>query len=549
MKDVRKTWWITIVLAAVIAAGGCSEGKAVVEVDLFGWHDGTFLNSLADYPGADEVEIRVTRPDEGEEMTVQTHSIDAGGAELPELDSGAGVRMDFEVRDAGGDVIAFGATPVFETGTEAAYNRFRTQIAAINDFAPVGAAFGEEGDEHYTASRFDDVSLNKSMGRLGHTAHPTTSGDVIAVGGARISGEYEPFHKPNLSYAFDDIQVLEVGLGFFTELGGEYGVDDGPVGEDRLEVARAFHTVTPLGDDRFVVAGGFGADGQPVSELEMIDLNADEGDRVQMLNASLSDPRGMHTATFRASDGTIVVAGGIGTGDSVVDTIEVIDPDAQTVQSGISMSSARVGHAAVLLEDGESVWLVGGRDGTSILDRTELVEIDGGSTISRNSHRMDRRRYGASIVHLGAAGNNRVLIIGGFTSDAGATASYEVGNPLQIPDIIAGGDFGYSWDIDDARGGATAMKLPQSGEVVVIGGYDNNRSAVPTAERFAIDLEEVTGPLVSVDEEMGSMFERRRGYAASSVNNGRIAFIGGLDPAGNGRDTAEYFTPYDPVGR
>lgn len=545
-------WWIALGATVVLCAGGCGgDGEAAVSVNLYGWQNGSFLDTVADYPDAEEIEIRITRPADGEEITSDVFSIADGGAELPELDGGEGVRMDFEVRDGGGDAIAVGATPEFNTGRDDAFSGFRTLVAEPDNFAPVGAMFtGGDGEEWYGETHFDWVSLERPLGRAGHTAHSTESGNVLVVGGARLNSSYEPGHRPDIEHAFNDIQILEVGTGHFTELGGEYGVDDGPVGEDRLDQARAFHTVTPLGDDRFLVAGGFGADGQPISSVELIDLNADDGERVQQLNATLADARGLHTATFRDSDGRVVVAGGLGAGSNdVIGTLEVVDPDSDSVESGTSMSSARVGHAAVLLEDGASVWLIGGRDSGAILDSTELVSADGASATTQSSHRLDRQRYGASAVHLGAAGNNRVLIIGGFSSDSGATGTYELGNPLLLSDIIAGSDFGRTWEIDNARGGATVVQLPQSHDLVVMGGYDNNRSPVGTAERFSIDLEDVDGALSPVDGPESSMLQSRAGYAATLASNGRIALISGVDPSGEELDSAEYFTPYDPVSR
>ena len=552
VRGVSKKWWMVVAAGLLVVAGGCGDdGAAVVSVDLFGWHNGSFLDSIADYPDAQELEIRVTRPDEGVEVTQDTFSIADGGAQLPELDGGEGLRMDFELRDNTGEVIAFGATPVFETGKEAAYNEFRTLVSATDEFAPVGARFADgDGVQWYGQSRFDGVSLQGSLGRVGHAAHPTRSGDILVVGGARLSGSYEVGEKPDIEHAFNDIQILESGTGHFTELAGEYGVEDGPVGEDRLQVGRAFHTVTPLGDDRFLVAGGFDADGQAISALELIDLNAEEGNRVQSLNASLSQARGMHTATLRTSDDRVVIAGGLGaTSDEVRSTIEVVDVDADSVQSGIGMATSRVGHAAVLLEDGSSVWLIGGRDSGAILDSTELVTADGASATSASSHTMDRRRLGAAAVHLGAAANNRVVIIGGFVSSSGVTASYEIGNPLLIGEIINGSSFGHTWEVDHARGASTAVQLPHSRDLVLLGGQDNNGTPVAQGERFHVDLDEITGPLISIDGEVGSMFERRSGYASSLVSNGRIVIIGGADLSGTELDTAEYFTPYDPVGR
>lgn len=543
--------WMTsaAVVATAIGAVGCGSDSSEVSVELYGWLEGEFLESLADYPEAEELEIQVTKPAEGTELMVETFSIDDGSADFPEVEGEEGLRMDFSVYDADGQVLAGGSTPVFDTGEDAVFHAFWTQISQVDDFAPVGARFssgGDNGDEWYAESRLDDVSLDdySSIGRVGHTAHLTESGKVLVVGGGQLSSDYEPGHKPSLDKVFDDIQLFDPATGHFTELAGEFSVEDDALGQDRLEQARAFHTVTPLGGDRFLVAGGFALSGdatRPQDSMELIDLNADEGDRIQSVDAELSTDRGMHTATRRTSDGHVVVAGGIGTsGDDIVDTVEIIDPDAEDVVSNEPMSTARVGHASVLLEDEETIWIIGGRDSEGASSSTEVVTEDG----LESSVQLDRARYGVSAIHLGEGGNNQVLILGGFTGSAGATSSYEFGNPLQFDDVFATPDY----NIDAARGQPELFELPQSDDIVVIGGYDQDRHPQTQAERFAIDVTSAV-PLNPTEPAVGSMYETRSGSASEAMDNGRILVVGGSDAAGSERDTAEYFNPHDPVGR
>ncbi len=546
----RKTFAVTaaaLILSTSLVA--CGDDRANVSVDIFGWVDdgseaGRFVEGLPDFPGAQEMRVRVTEPATGQVIEEQTVPIADRGASLAELQGGDGLRMDFEVHGVNG-AVASGATPVFDfDGDSSTHRGFRVMISAVDAFAPVGSVLRISGQDTLVQSTFDGRQLDSSaLGRVGHTAYPTSSGEILVVGGARVSGAYETAKHPSITEVFSDIQLFDPASGYFTELAGKRdALDAGVAGQDRLEEGRAFHTVTPLGGDRFLVVGGYRQVGEAfraTRSVELIDLNASPGSRVRSVpTLELDTGRAMHTAT-RREDGTVVVAGGIGNSSSEVrNTVEILDPSQNTSQGGITMSDARVGHTAVLLHDGATVWLIGGHDGSSVLGSTDTVS----GTTAQPGPALNRERYGASAVPLGPNNNNMVAIIGGFTSlSTGATGNFELGNPLGGSTLLTGS----SWSIGQARGDAYAYRLPQSGDIMVVGGYDPSRNIVTQAERLTVNRDSIP-PLGSVPSQ-GEMYQARGGFAAAPVSNGRIILVGGDDGGAPEYNNAEYFNPYDPV--
>lgn len=564
MKSRKLKKWMPLTAMAALLVGGVAcggdDGMSRVGVNLYGWiaeggGEGEFVDGVPEYPGAFQVRVKVTRPESREILTERNFALGDRKARLPELPPGNGLRMDFEIRDSSG-VAASGNTPVFNVGDEPVYRAFRTLVSPVNDFAPVGqmVRVQDSTEERLVQSRFDGRALEASPGRVGHGATVTESGEIMIVGGGDVSVFHQPASLPSLQSVLADIQLFDPATGYFTELAGDDRARaSGAIGEDRLHTPRAFHTVTPLGNDQYLVVGGFEVVGnslQASRSIEVIDLKASPGSRVRRLNdlsgnpVRLQEARGLHTATYRTNDGRVVIAGGLGSDSGAVrNSFEVINPNPQnaTVDGGFQMQAARVGHNAVLMEDGRTVWLLGGKNGNGVLDTTEVLTLNEGITSSESAATMTRGRYGASVFHLGAGGNQLVALFGGFTGlTGGATASIELGRPdtsLQSEN---------SWRIGQARGNAALIQLQQSRELLMVGGLDPDFEILPSVERIRFEGLGAVNPF-SVDEPQGSMYQRRSGFAAAPVSNGRILLVGGQGRNEGGRSDAEYFNPRDPV--
>ena len=538
-----------VTAALVVALGatvGCgSERDTSVSVDLFGWianGSGQFTEGMPQYDGADELAIQVTDPNQGELIDEQTISVDQRRARMPEVPGGGTRRLDFEVRDNTGEPIATGATPSFRVFGNGRYHGFRAMLAPVDQFAPVASRQRnpDTNEFEFAPTTFDIREYYDEAdgwsGRMGHTAAVGDSGEVVAVGGARLGVDYQPGAVPSLNRVLGDIQVFDTETGYFTELGAyDDAQDAGATGEDRLADERVFHTVTHVGGDRFVVVGGFqdsGGQTTAVDSVELIDLGASPGERVEQLG-SLQQARGFHTATYRESDGTVVVAGGLGgSDDDIIDTIEIIDPDSGSISGGISMQSPRAAHSAVLLEDDDTVWLLGGKSSSDTVEAsTEIVM--GEATDSAPA--MEQPRHSAAAKSLGETGNDLVIVVGGFT-DSGVSSRFEIGNPL------GGGGFesAFGGDLTTARGAPHAVMLPQSDDLVVLGGYDADMDLVGSAQRIRL-------PMLETEPEMANMVHLRGEPAVAVADNGRIIVSGGDAPGDVERNDAEYLNAYDPV--
>src|SRR2546430_4330189 len=135
------------------------------------------------------------------------------------------------------------------------------------------------------------------------------------------------------------------------------------------------HVATALSDGRILITGGHDSAGNLVAVSEIFDPET----QTSTASAMLSTARVDHTAT-RLADGRVLVTGG--TGDSgPLSSAEIFDPanaDAGFQVLPSTMTAARAGHTATLLSNGTV--LIAGGEGTG------TAEIDRKSTRLNSSH-------------------------------------------------------------------------------------------------------------------------------------------------------------------
>ncbi len=554
-------------LVATWFIAGCGADPATpptLDVDIFGWDGGQgFVSSLPDLNDAQSVRVKLTQPMNRMVVATKTTPVAARSANIPDLQFGDNLRLDFEVLDSQGQLIGAGATPRFNFEAERQLLSFRVQVTAVNTFSPVGNVVvdRESGERKFAWTQLDYRGKEGVtwLGRLGHATAATSDGRILVVGGGDPVPGSGPGALPAFRSVYDDVQIFDPETGYFTDLA--YDDKTGllrPDSGDRLFEPSVFHTLTAIGDDKFVVSGGFTPRSdvmRPVNTLQLIDLSSPAGSRVQRLvdndgsSLVLEKARGFHTATYRALDKHLIVAGGLGPqgDDDVLATFEMIDLAARSVyQDPFELEVPRAQHSAVLMGDGRTVWLVGGRSKTAALASTEVVKLaDSGTTSSTAEGTMRTGRFGLGAVKISAGGGDILLVAGGFTDLDGA-----VDDSFEVSRLGRGTfDTGTTWKLSRGRGGLTAIELPQSQDVILLGGRAADGSTLATGDVLRLD-DLASQPPYTAKETRSSPTPRFRS-SVDLLSSGRILLVGGegaVNGAPAGLDTADIFNPNDPVG-
>ncbi len=128
----------------------------------------------------------------------------------------------------------------------------------------------------------------------------------------------------------------------------------------KLKRSRAWHTATMLPDGTVLIFGGVGTDQEIVQRAEL--YNPDKQD-FSALELNGVQPRARHTATL-LPDGRVLIAGGIAADAEPLATADLWDSSIGSV-SQLSMLRARHSHSAVLTPDGQ-VLIWGGVDANGV---------------------------------------------------------------------------------------------------------------------------------------------------------------------------------------
>ena len=282
-----------------------------------------------------------------------------------------------------------------------------------------------------------------------------------------------------------------------------------------LDEQRTGHTSTLLPDGTVLVAGGSGSGGESLATALRYEPDAGTWSSV----AGMAEQRIAHTATL-LPDGRVLVAGGNVTtqlpSTTPLASAELYDPEAGTWAATGEMSEARAGHTATLLDDGR-VLVTGG--GTA-----ELYDPSAGTWTATDSLTIARDGHTATLLPDGT-----VLVAGG-RDDAGTDfLAAELYDP-------ATGTWTPTGDMTEVRVEHTATLLPD-GTVLVAGGT----SVDPTATA------EIYDPATGTWAATGSMVEARFGFTATLLPDGRLLVAGGFGitepPTPNFLSAAELYDP------
>ncbi|MEM9488911.1 MAG: hypothetical protein AAGC55_07185 [Myxococcota bacterium] len=134
--------------------------------------------------------------------------------------------------------------------------------------------------------------------RWGHLAIRLPGGFVAIIGGFGP----DPASGTGAIKAVREVEIYDPGLSRFTVARDE---------NDWLTADDAFtaQSVTPLPDDRVLVAGGLDAQGNPVASAYVVSLDRINGDVDRVAAESMAIPRAGHSAVLLC-DGTVLTVGG-----------------------------------------------------------------------------------------------------------------------------------------------------------------------------------------------------------------------------------------------
>lgn len=270
-----------------------------------------------------------------------------------------------------------------------------------------------------------------------------------------------------------------------------------------MNMARDSHAALLLKDGRVLITGGW-SERQATASAEIFDPAAQRF----VTTGAMTVGRAAPVAALLA-DGRALIIGGQSSSMEPLASAELFEPESSRFLPTSPMAVPRIGHVAVVLLDGR-VLVSGGRQARrgDILNSAEIFDPVTGQFQATGSMKLPRHKHAAVRLPDG-----RVLIIGGadIRDQRGRYRSTEIYDPnsgtfsagpqmqwprFKIPDavatmpsgaiLVAGGARQMEWydptnnrfvvmpgELDMALEFATASTLP-NGEVLVVGGYDDN---------------------------------------------------------------------------
>ncbi|WP_143196149.1 kelch repeat-containing protein [Archangium sp. Cb G35] len=487
-------------VAALGLLSACGPWEAHYEVNLL-----SQICATRPAPGRTRyLRFRVTAPDM--EPVERYVPVEQGTAELPIVPPGKGrvleVRGYTDLPRAGGRVVALGRSRAFEVPASAGDARPTVSVAIrqVDTYTYPSTAQGECG------------SLAEP--RAAHTATLLEDGRVLLAGGYRTGSD-------GMDSTVSSAELFDPMTGTVT-----------PV--PALDSARAFHTATRLPGGKVLLAGGEVRTVEgvlPMRSARVLDVAQGTSTEVELAVA-----RSHHAAAVDAG-GRVLFVGGVGAGGEVVARAEGYDSATGQVLS-VSTPVPRVGMAAMPVQDGRRIAVVGGSDGAELRPEVLFFSFEGGSFVPvGEGARLREPRRDAALVPFG--GPERLLYVGGHASpggveDARLLASSELVSPDAAAQVSPGPQV-------FARSGLCAVALPD-GRVMTLGGVRGPMSdphvelLVPGRDGAAPALLGLTPPA-----------KPRHHHSCTVLEDGSVLIAGGQSADGSERTTLDDLLVYTPV--
>lgn len=291
-----------------------------------------------------------------------------------------------------------------------------------------------------------------------------------------------------------------------------------------IPVASGYAASATLADGDVLVAGGYGADGNPVATTAIYDPST----QAWTSGPALTTPRA-DAAAVTLADGDVLIAGGV-TGDGALtglSSAEVYDPSAGTMTPvSNDMSALRANPAAVLLPDGD-VLIAGGADGSGASDTADLYDPATNAFTPVTSVMSAGRDYPAAAV----LSDGDVLIAGGADTAGADEATADVFDPASETFTPVAND------MSAGRAGEGVAAL--SGDSAIVFGGVSGDSTTATSDLYDATTNLFTaGPAMPVAPAL---------FGSTTLDDGDVLVAGGLvEQSGNASLTAAS-EEYDPA--
>jgi Bacterial Ig-like domain (group 2)/Protein of unknown function (DUF1573)/IPT/TIG domain/Abnormal spindle-like microcephaly-assoc'd, ASPM-SPD-2-Hydin/Galactose oxidase, central domain len=303
-----------------------------------------------------------------------------------------------------------------------------------------------------------------------------------------------------------------------------------------LNTSRYSQSATTLNNGKILIAGGVSCPTTSscsyLNSAEIYDPVAGTSTNTGSLAATRSAP-----AVLLAS-GKVLIAGGYSCDSSgncaSLSSAEIYDPTAGTFSSAGTMTVARSGQTATLLNNGK-VLIAGGETCTSTTSCTALhtAEIYDpvAGTFTATSNNMSAARFNASAVALN---QGLVLIAGGFDGSNFPAAT-------ELFDPVAGTFSGAGASLNLPRFGPTATLL-NTGKVLIAGGSTCNLPGCPASAAELYD------PIANTfSYATGMMNVSRFNHSATLLTNGQVFIAGGYSSCATTCTSEASTELFDPV--
>jgi hypothetical protein len=250
-----------------------------------------------------------------------------------------------------------------------------------------------------TSGGFVATSGQMEAGRYGQTATQLTTGQVLIAGGMSISGVVN-------------------SADLYTPTSQTFGA------ANSMNVSRWLHTATLLNDGTVLVAGGSSVSGE--TTLNSAEVYDPVAGTFTLLPNTLNTGRVGHTATL-LSNGQVLIVGGCDPTAGIIADAELYDPIAQVFIDLGNTNAPRFHHTATLLQNGQ-VLIAGGETDPTPSGAYSTAEIFNPATwtFTALSVNMTTAREGHAATLLN---NGQVLITGGDLPGSGSLNTAEIYNP------------------------------------------------------------------------------------------------------------------------